>query len=86
MLELSRLLRAYADGSALDSIALMACTVLSVLLLQKAFHHSKQKDDSACLERHLLSWRKGDIAELLREGRSLQSRLIKSDRRDKGKV
>ena len=83
--ELSRLLRAYADGSALESIALMACTVLSVLLLQKPFHRSKQKDHLACLERRLLSWRKGDIAELLWEGRSLQSRLIKSGRRDMGK-
>ena len=84
VLELSRLLRAYADGSALESIALKASTVLSVLLLQKPLHRSKQKDHLACLERRLLSWKKGDIAELMWEGRSLQSRLIKSDRRDTG--
>ena len=83
--ELSRLLRAYADGSALESIALMASTVLSVLLLQKPFHRSKQKDHSTCLERRLLSWKKGDIAELLWEGRSIQSRLTKSVRRDTAK-
>ena len=76
--ELSRLLRAYADGSALESIALTDSTVLSVLLLQKPFYCSKQKDHSACLERHLLSWKKGDIAEMLWEGHSIQSRLTKS--------
>ncbi len=33
--ELSRLFRAYAEGSALESIALRAVMVLSVLALQK---------------------------------------------------
>ena len=84
VLKLSRLLTAYAEGSALESIALKASTVLFVLLLQKPFHRSKQKDHLACLERRLLSWKKVDIAELMWEGHSLQSRLIKSDRRDTG--
>ena len=35
--KLSRLLRAYADGSAFEPVALKACTVLSVLLIQKLF-------------------------------------------------
>ena len=39
--ELSRLYLAYADGSALEAIALKACTVLSILLLQKPFKSSK---------------------------------------------
>ena len=42
--ELSRLLRAYTDGAVLESIALMARTALPILLLQKPFYHSKQKD------------------------------------------
>ena len=66
--ELSRLLRTYADGTALESIALRASTALSVLLLQKTFYHSKQKDHFACLERCLLSWKKRDIPGLLWEG------------------
>ena len=41
--ELSRLLRAYVDGTAPESIALMATIALSVLLLQKPLYHSKQK-------------------------------------------
>ena len=78
MFELSRLLSAYADGTALGSIALMASTVLSVLLLQKPFYPLKQKGHFALLERSLLSWKKRDIAELLLEGCSIQSRLTKS--------
>ena len=31
--ELGRLFRAYADGSALEAIALKACTVMPILLL-----------------------------------------------------
>ena len=65
VLQLSRLLRAYADGTALESIALMANTVLSVLLLYEHFYYLKPKDHLACLDRCLLSWKKGDIAELL---------------------
>ena len=80
--ELSRLLWAYTDGRALESTALMASTALSVLLLQKPFYHSKRKDHFACLERCLLSWKKGDVAELLWERCSIQSRLTKSVRRD----
>ena len=49
--ELSRLFRAYADGSALEAIALKACTVMPILLLQKPFRTSKQKDHSVCLTR-----------------------------------
>ena len=75
--ELSRLYKAYADGSALEAIALKACTVMSILLLQKPFRSSKRKDHSACLARRMSIWKKGDIRNLLVEGRSLQSRLPK---------
>ena len=77
--------RAYTDGTALDSIPLMTSTALSILLLQKPFYVSKQNNHFACMERRLLSWKKGDIAELLREGCSIQSRLAKSVRRDTAK-
>jgi hypothetical protein len=76
--ELCRLFRAYANRSAPESIALKACTVMPILLLQKPFHSSKQKDHSACLARRLPIWKKGDTDNLLAEGRSLQSRLPRS--------
>ena len=48
--EMRRLLRAYADGTALESIALMASTALCVLLLQKLFITQNKKIT-------LLAWR-----------------------------
>ena len=75
--ELSTLYRAYAEGSALECIALKAITVMSVLLLQKPHYKSKPKDHSSCLERRLQSWAEGDLNNLLLEGRTLQSRLPK---------
>ena len=71
--EMSRLLRAYANGSALEAIALKACSVMPSLLLQKPSHQSRPKDNLACLKRRLVSWKKGDIEELLSEGRILQA-------------
>ena len=59
--ELSKLYRAFAERTALESIALKATTVMSVLLLQKPSHKSKPKDHSACLERRLRSWTEGDV-------------------------
>ena len=76
--ELSTLYRAYAEGSALESIALKAITVVSILLLQKPHGKSKTKDYSACLERRLQSWSNGDLTNLLLEGRTLQNHLPKS--------
>ena len=37
--EVSRMLRAYADGTALESIALNASTALFVLFIKKPFYH-----------------------------------------------
>ena len=76
--ELSRLYRAYADGSALEAIGLKVCTVMSVLLLQRPFRSSKGMNHSVCLEKRMLTWQKGNIRNLLEEGRALQSHLPKS--------
>ena len=51
--ELSHLFRAYAEGSALKSIALKASTVMLALLLQKQHSSSKSRDHITCLERRL---------------------------------
>ena len=76
--ELSTLYRAYAEGSALECIALKAITVMSVLLLQKPHSKSKSKEHSSCLDRRLQSWKEGDLNNLMLEGRTLQNRLPKS--------
>ena len=51
--ELSRLFRAYAEGSALECIALKAITVASIVLLQKPHRKSKPKEHTSCLERRM---------------------------------
>ena len=73
--ELSRLFRSYAEGSALEPIALKAATVMSVLVLQKPAPKAKSKELSTCLERRLNSWTEADINSLILEGRQLQNRL-----------
>ena len=75
--ELSRLFRAYAEQSALESVALQAVTVMSILLLQKPARNSKLKDHATCLQRRLNTWTTGDINSLVLEGRCLQKRLPK---------
>ena len=75
--ELSKLYRAYAEGSAIECIALKAATVMSLLLLQKPSPNSKPRDHRACLERRLKTWSEGDLNDLVMEGRTLQNRLGK---------
>ena len=48
--ELACLFHAFATGSALESVALKAASALPLLLLQKPFPKSKQRDRIFCLE------------------------------------
>ncbi|MCY4641269.1 MAG: reverse transcriptase domain-containing protein, partial [Gammaproteobacteria bacterium] len=73
--ELTRLFRAYANGSALECIALKAAMVLPALTLQKPHPNSKAKDHTLHLDRRLKAWAKGDINALLLEGRTIQRQL-----------
>ena len=82
--ELARLFGAYAEGSALEPIALRAVTVLSVLALQKPSRKAKAKELNACLERRMVAWEKGDVTDLLEEGRCLQQRLSKGASSQRG--
>ena len=75
VLELSRLFRAYAEGSALESIALKAGLTMCTLLLQKPSRTSKSKDHKYYLERRLASWSAGDLEDLLNEGITIQQRI-----------
>ena len=70
------LYKAYAEGSALETVALKATIILPILLLQKPHYSSKSREHVACLERHLSVWKMGDIDSLL-QGRTIQNRLPK---------
>ena len=76
--ELARLFNSFASGSALESIALQAATVLPILLLQKPSRKSKTKDHILCLQRRLKTWKDGDLNELTNEGRTIQHRIPKA--------
>ena len=59
----------------MESIALKAVFVVCILVLQKPSHNSKERDHMRHLERRLKLWKDGDLDELVREGRVIQSRL-----------
>jgi len=74
--EMVRLFQSFADGSALEGIALKAVMLMPILLLQKTNFKSRSRDDARVLGRRLLSWKKGDLESLLEECRSIQQHLI----------
>ena len=76
--ELSRLYEAFATESALECVALTAAMTLPALMLQKPHAKSKVQEHIACLQRRLSLWEKGEIAELLKEGRAIQKALQSS--------
>ena len=51
--ELAKLYHTFANGSAFESIALKAASLMPVLLLQKPACRFKTSDLISCLERHL---------------------------------
>ena len=76
--ELTRFFNAFAMESDLESIALKAAMTLPSLVLQKPHAKSKTREHASCLQRRLSLWEKGDISNLLKEGRALQKSLVSS--------
>ena len=81
--ELSRLFRAYAEATALESVALKATIVLPVLTLQKPCLKSKPKDHIKHLKRRLEIWKEGNLDVLLAEGRTIQNCFKRKDTNSK---
>lgn len=75
--EMSRLYSAFASGSTMEYVALMAAIVLPALVLQIPHRKSKVKEHIACLERRLKLWKEGDLDSHNKEGRTIQQRLPK---------
>ena len=84
--ETTRLATAFAERSALESVALQALMVMPALLLQDpggSLNHRQRADG---LERRLRLWSDGNIEELLLEGRVIQRQLeARMARREKHK-
>ena len=71
--EITRLVRGYAEATALEGIALKAVVV--ILLLQKPHARSKSCDHVQHLSRRLDLWKNGDVQALIREGSTIQKRI-----------
>ena len=80
---LTSLLSAYADGTAMESIALKAAMTMPALLLQRPHRHSRNADHISLLKDRLARWKCGDIESLLHEGNTIQSRLKQMHDRDR---
>ena len=82
--ELARLLQAIADdGSSLEGIAMMACTILQALLLQNLSRNSKSKDHVTHSKKRLDLWQRVIFNHSLRKvdvfrniSRNLQDHLM----------
>ena len=70
--EIAYLFEAFATESAMEVVALKTAMIMPALLLQKPHAKSKVQEHITCLQRRLSLWEKGDIAELLKEGRAIQ--------------
>ena len=66
----------------MQHLALNAAIVLLATALQKPGQRSKAKEHQKCLTKRLTLWRNGEIESLLREGRMIQRRLLKSNKND----
>ena len=76
--ELARVYQVFADDSALSLVALLACSVMQTLLLQKPHQQSHAKDHSIHLLRRLDLWSKSSFYALLKEGCCIQDHSVYS--------
>lgn len=76
--ELAKLYDTFASESSHESFAIKAVMTMPALLLQKPHSKSKTRDHISCLNRRLALWEKGNTAELLKEGKVIQSHLNSS--------
>ena len=82
MKEISHWLEEFNQGTDFQSIALKVYMVLPSLLLQKPSPKSKAKEHLAILSRRIELWKKGELSELLRECRQIQTKLKSSKHRN----
>ena len=78
--QLTQHITEWNNASHAQHIALKATIVLLATALQKPSMKSKAKDHQECLTKRLALWKEGEIESLLREGRSIQKRILKTKR------
>ena len=78
---LSEWLSHYNNNTSFQGIALKVFMVISALMLQKPSAKSKARDHVKILSRRLELWQAGELLELIREGKIIQSKLVTAKRR-----
>ena len=73
--ETTRLIRGFADETALEGVSLWALMLMPSLLLQQPAATSTHRQRVDCLQRRLGAWAEGRLQDLLSEGRVLQADL-----------
>lgn len=73
--ELTRLFGAYADASALESVAFKAAFLMPLLVLQKTSRKLKTKEMNCHIERRLNLWKDGLFQDLVSECITIQDRF-----------
>ena len=81
--ELTYWLDQYNRETEFHGVALKVFMLLPSLLLQKPSKNSKAKDHLVKLGERLNLWKEGKLNELLREGRTIQKRLLSTKQRSK---
>ena len=76
--ELTRMFNAYAEGSALECVAMKAAMTMPALLLQKPSSRSKAREHALHLECRLKLWMDGKLDDLVHEGHTIQRQLTRS--------
>ena len=87
--QLTQHIAEWNNASHAQHIALKAAVVLLATVLQKPSIKSKAKDHQESLTKRLALWKEGEIESLLRQGRSIQKRVLKTKRAkppDKAKI
>ena len=72
----------WTNGTEIQHIAIKAAIVLLAVGLQKPHQKSKAKEHQEYLAKILALWKEGAVDFLLREGRMIQKRLVKSRKAD----
>ena len=80
--QLTKLIDDWNNRSPMQHLALKTAIVLLATAPQKPGQRSKAKEHQECLEKRLTLWRNGEIESLLRKGRMIQRRLLKSNKND----
>ena len=71
--EMAFWVKQFNQQTKLNGVALKTLMILPTLLLQKPARNSKAKQHLASLQRRMESWKKGNLEELLKETRHIQS-------------